>query len=252
MYSTRGSGPPGEVLVNVVPFTLRVVVALNAQNAHMVWGLYRSVIAYNIPNNVRETQASIFVSGLRVGDIEYLKLPQATAAPEEHLGNLTATLNSASASRMLSAIGDRPITGVSVWPNPAGYNLRFVLVANGEVIRRETAYDTVAYAILWAAQFDENLPLIGTRVLTIPGGSFEVRFVSYQIVQHIPMTTGFAATVAKSIPMLLENSGRFQESFVLVVTADGQTTGIIGLWKRRSPPRNLPSISGVSHVPSTS
>ncbi|KAL8961997.1 MAG: hypothetical protein Q9193_001535 [Seirophora villosa] len=240
LYSTRGAEPLGEVVLRAVPFVLPAATTLNA---HLVWGLYRSIIAYNVPNNIRETLASIYIEGLPVADIEYLKLAPTPMATNQGPGNVTA-LTSAAALQMLSAMGDASKAEASkaeeqVMVDTNGFRLRFVLETDGQVIRRETVYDTIAYAILWTSQYSESTPLTGTRVLSVPGGGSVVRFVSYQA----EMTLGFAATVARSIPTMLESVGRFQEAFMLVQDEEAHICGVIGIWKDRARSQALSSIT---------
>lgn len=245
-YTTRGSEPVGEVVVYAVPFAMPVG---STVNAHIVWGLYRSVIAYNMPSNVRETRASIFINGFPVGKIEYTLFPQAPNVAQEPPRNVSKGLTSVSAMQMLSTLGDFSREDLN---NAGGYSLRFVLVGGGAPIRRETAYDAIAYAILYTAQYEESSTFTGTRILSVPGGDVVVRFVSYQVGEHKPMTLGFAATVVRSIPRALENCGRFQEAYVLVSAASGQSCGVIGLWKR-FPQTNIQSVSGIdSNAPEKS
>ncbi|KAL8752629.1 MAG: hypothetical protein Q9184_005670, partial [Pyrenodesmia sp. 2 TL-2023] len=96
--------------------------------------------------------------------------------------------------------------------------------------------------VVYTAQYVESTTFIGTRILSVPGGDVVVRFVSYQIGQDMPMTIGFAATIARSIPMALEERGQFQEAFVLVSTAEGRTCGMIGLGKRIDPRMGISSV----------
>ncbi|KAL8899282.1 MAG: hypothetical protein Q9207_006274 [Kuettlingeria erythrocarpa] len=239
-YTTRGSEPAREVIVDALPLPLPVG---STYNAHIVWGLYRSVIAYNMPSNVRETRASIFISEFPAGRIDYTLLPLAPIVAKENPRKANTALTSVSAMQMLSTLGDSS-RGVPI--DAGGYSLRFVLIGGGAAIRRETAYDAIAYAILYTAQFDESSIFTGTRILSVPGGDVVVRFVSYQVGERKPMTLGFAATITKSIPMALENSGRFQEAYVLVTAAEGQTCGVIGLWKREVPQTGIASVSSVN------
>ncbi|KAL8969181.1 MAG: hypothetical protein Q9197_004478 [Variospora fuerteventurae] len=244
-YSTHGTEPLGGVLVKAIPFLLPVATTLNA---HLAWGLYRSIIAFNSPDNIRETLASVFVEGLQVADIEYLNLPQMRIATKPGPTSFT-TLTSATALQMLSAVGDGSKAKGQAVGDTSGWRLRFALVTDGQLIRRETAYDAIAYAILWTSQFSESTPFKGTRILSVPGGSCVVRFVSYQDDPNKPMTLGFAATVARSIPVPLEDLG-FQEAFILVVNDEGQTCGAIGLWAATSRPHGLLGVGPVDSVTS--
>lgn len=221
-----------------MPFFLPTAATLNT---HIVWGLYRSVIAYNNPDNTRESLASVYIHGLQVADIETLKIPrlqaqaQAPVASDQGLGNDTTHLTPTSALQTLSKLDHRPKAGAMMAGDAAGFKLHWVLVARGETIRRETAYDAVAYAILWTSQYDQGASARGTRTLSVPGGDVFVRFVAYPPESRIPtLTIGFFATIANSIPKFLEASERFQEGFVQVLTANGQACGLIGIWKRGS------------------
>lgn len=140
-YSTRGTEPVGEILVDAAPFDVPVGVPLNA---HIVWGLYRSVIAYNMPDNVRETRATIMVHGLYMAKIDYTLFPQAPTVAKKESQNVNTALTSELALQMLSSVGHR-LRGNA--DNPRGYSLRFILVGGGAAIRRETAYDAIAYAM---------------------------------------------------------------------------------------------------------
>lgn len=229
MYTTRGPEPPTSVLVKAVPFLLPVASTLNA---HMAWGLYRSIVAFNVPENTRETMANIVVHGVSVGDIDYLQLPQAPVATKERSGETLANLTSASALHMLSSMDDDLPESTMPPSNAPGDRLRWNIVPNGGAIRRETAYDAVAYSILWIAQFPESTEVGGFRELTVPGGSITVRFLSFQVGRRAPMTLGYAATVATLIPHYLESLGHFREAIATIYTQDGQIRGQVGIWKQ--------------------
>ncbi|KAL8936040.1 MAG: hypothetical protein Q9216_005135 [Gyalolechia sp. 2 TL-2023] len=230
IYTTRGPEPLGLVLVRAVPFVLPVASTLNA---HIAWGLYRSIIAFNVPDNTRETVAKVAVHGLPVGDIDYLQLPQAPMVTSKRSGRTLANLTSASAMQMLSNIDDDLFQASMQPSNAPGYRLDWNIVPNGATIRRETAYDAVAYAVLWTAQFPESTELDGFRQLTVRGGSVTVRYMSFQLDRLSPMTLGFAATIAVLIPKYLEDLGHFREAIATVYTLDGRVCGQVGIWKQR-------------------
>ncbi|KAL8832688.1 MAG: hypothetical protein Q9170_004786 [Blastenia crenularia] len=219
-YATRGPEPRGNVVVNAVPFVLPAAYTINS---HLVWGLFYSVVAYNSPSNVRETIASVFIHGLPVADIDYLQASQAPVATEKIAGKPSRNLTSASALQM-SSTSDRDLV------NLGAYHVSFHFVPGGIGIRRESAYDAIAYSILWTAQFKESTRFTGLRQISVPGGRVVVRFMSYQLRGHDPLTLGFAATIVKTIPQTLESLGNFQESFMLVHTADNEICGQIGIW----------------------
>ncbi|KAL8721359.1 MAG: hypothetical protein Q9225_001938 [Loekoesia sp. 1 TL-2023] len=230
------SEPAGDVVVRAVPFVLPVVSTLNC---YMAWGLYRSIIAYNVPDNRRETVASIAVQGNPVGDIEYLLVAQASEAARAGLEKAPMNRTSAIALQRTSSMMSDPVEKAAVPSNPAGYRLSWHFVPNGGAIRRETAYDAIAYAILWTAQFSESTRFTGYRQLSVAGGRVLVRINSFQIGQRDLMTVGFAATVAKSIPEYLEKSGRFREAFVTVEAQSGEIIGQVGIWNREPRPGNV-------------
>ncbi|KAL8708973.1 MAG: hypothetical protein Q9220_006181 [cf. Caloplaca sp. 1 TL-2023] len=228
VYSTHGPQPSGPILANVVP--IYQPPEFRALNSHIAWGVYRSVIAFNYPPNLRETKATVSVLSHPNAEIGYLQTSQAPAAIQRRPGNETWDLSSASALQMLHVLDHDLSKRVTPSPNPNGFSLRFFLRQHGREIRRETAYDTVAYAILWTARFAEDTKFTGQRTIAVPGGRVYVRFQSYQIRQWDPMTLGFAATVARTLPQILEEYGRFQEAFFQVNTPDGDACGTIGIY----------------------
>lgn len=200
----------------------------------MVWGLYRSVIAYNMPDNNRETLAIVSIFGRQVAEIGYRMAPRAPVSARQVSRSVPSGLTSASA--MLSSVGDRLGAGAKIATSLVGWNLRCVLVDGGQFIRRQTAYDAIAYAMLWTSQYKQESMFTGNRVLSVPGGSVVVRFVSYPMGRHMPMTLGAAATIAEVIPSFLEDNHQFREAYIEVLTPDDQPYGIVGIWKRGSPP----------------
>ncbi|KAL9594898.1 MAG: hypothetical protein Q9179_005190 [Wetmoreana sp. 5 TL-2023] len=226
-YDTRG-GPPGAVSVHSVPYG--VTPSYQALNAHAAWGLYWSVIAFNNPNNLRETVANIIDNGLLVAQIFYRRAFATSPSAPGLLGNATAGMSFASTLQMFQGEGDESVAGAVLPQVPEGYSIRWVLVPNGAKIRRQTAYDTVAYAILWTAQFREPSRFTGTRRISVPGGRVSVYFASWQIARWEPMTFGTAATNARLIPLFLELEKQFQEGFVEFLAPDGQVVGNVGIF----------------------
>ena len=200
-YTTRGSEPPGQVMVYVLPFATPA--AFTAQNSHMAWGLYRSVIAFNNPDNLKESAATLFIEVQRVAIIRYLYAPQALNLPQDRIEGATTSLSSGSASQMLQPKDNAAMA------DALGYRLHWIRAPGGETLRRETVYDTVAHAILWTAPYLESTRFTGIRSISVPGGRTYVRLESYQIGHWDPLTYGFAATVIKAIPKFLEAQGKF-------------------------------------------
>lgn len=216
-------------MVRAVPFALPVAATLNC---YIAWGLYQSIIAYNVPDNRRETVASIKVHGYLVGDINYLQVAQAPEAAKAAIEEAPTNGTSATALQMMSSMINDPVEKAAVPSNPGGYRLSWHFVPNGGAIRRETAYDAVAYAILWTAQFSESTRFSGSRQLSVPGGRVVVRFNSFQTRRRDQLTLGFAATVVKSIPDYLEKSGHFREAFVVIEAQNGEVCGQVGIWNQ--------------------
>lgn len=226
-YSTRGSEPPGAV-VAVIPFATAPL--FTALNCHVAWGLYWSVIAFNNPENNKESAAAIFIGGRRTAVIRYLQVFQAPVSVKHGFGNATTSLSHGSALQMLRAKDNGVMRSATLMPDALGYRLKWVLAPGGKALRRETAYDTVAYAILWTAQYNEDMRFTGIRSISVPGGRVYVRLESYQVGRWDPMTFGFAATVLKTIPTFLEAHAKFEEAFFQVLTPDNSVCGSIGIF----------------------
>ena len=205
----------------------------------MAWSFYRSIIAFNSPTNIRETRVDIRIDRFPAGDIEYRRVLRTPVNTKGSSWQASTNLTSASALQLVDGRVDDPANQLSTPPNPAGFRLTWHLVPNGGGIRRETAYDVIAYAILWTSQYSESTKFTGLREMSVPGGRVVVRFMSNQNQHHDPMTFGFAATVIKSLPQVLENFGHFVESFALVSTPDNEVCGYVGIWNRGTPPSNV-------------
>lgn len=227
-YSTRGSEPPGAVITTVLPFATAPL--FTALNCHVAWGLYWSVIAFNNPENNKESAAAIFIGGRRTAVIRYLQVFQAPVSVKHGFGNATTSLSHGSALQMLRAKDNGVMRSATLMPDALGYRLKWVLAPRGKALRRETAYDTVAYAILWTAQYNEDMRFTGIRSISVPGGRVYVRLESYQVGRWDPMTFGFAATVLKTIPTFLEAHAKFEEAFFQVLTPDNSVCGSIGIF----------------------
>ncbi|KAL8727804.1 MAG: hypothetical protein Q9166_005796 [cf. Caloplaca sp. 2 TL-2023] len=228
IYTTRGPEPPGVVVTSAIPF--HTPPAYIPRNCHMAWGLYRSVIAFNYPVNVRESVATIHLDGRRIALVEYLLAPRAQVSAKGGPGNTTTSLSYVSALQMLQANDNGTLTPASLKLDALGYSLRWVFSPVGDPLRRETVYDTVAYAILWTGQFNEDTRFTGIRTISVPGGRTYLRLESYQVAHWDPMTYGFAATVTRSIPQFLETNSRFQEAFAQVLTPDNKICGTVGIF----------------------
>ncbi|KAL8860909.1 MAG: hypothetical protein Q9178_002664 [Gyalolechia marmorata] len=209
----------------VLPFATPA--AFTAQNSHMAWGLYRSVIAFNNPDNLRESAVTIFIEGRRVAIIRYLHDPPALNMPQDRIEGATTSLSSGSASQMLQLKDNATMLDAN------GYRLHWIAVRGGETLRRETVYDTVAYAILWTAPYVESVRFTGRLAISVPGGRMFVRLESLQIGHWESLTYGFIATVIKAIPKVLEAQGKFQEAFFQVLTPDNRVCGTVGIFMRR-------------------
>ncbi|CAO1605250.1 hypothetical protein XANCAGTX0491_008772 [Xanthoria calcicola] len=229
-YNTRGSEPPGVVLASVLPFATAPL--YTTLNCHVAWGLYWSVIAFNNPENNKESAATISIAGRRTAVIRYLQAAQAPAAVKHGNENATASLSYVSASQMLRANDNVAMKTATLMPDALGYRLQWVVIPGSEALRRETAYDTIAYAILWTAQYNEDMRFTGSRSIAFPGGRVFIRLESYQIGRWVPLTYGFAATVIKVIPTFLEAHGKFEEALFQVLTPDGQICGSVGIFIR--------------------
>ncbi|KAL8765356.1 MAG: hypothetical protein Q9209_007542 [Squamulea sp. 1 TL-2023] len=242
-YSTRGSAPPGAVIVNTLP--LGVPGPFTALNCHVAWGLYRSVIAFNNPENVKESATTVFARGRRIVIVRFLQAPQVLGTAEDELGNATTNLSHSSASQMLQTKDNGTVTSTTLVANPLGYRLHWVLPPDGDVLRRETVYDTAAYAMLWTAQYDEDMRFTGLRSISVPGGRTFIRLESYQIGHWSPLSYGFAATVIKTITTYLERDAGFREAFFQILTPDNRVCGTIGIFIRENIP-NLETLNAPS------
>lgn len=229
-YSTRGSEPPGAVISTVLPFATAPL--YTALNCHVAWGLYWSIIAFNNPANVKESAVAIFVGGRRNAIIRYLQAFKEPVSVIDGRGNATRSLSYASALQMLQTKDDGSMTTASRMSDAIGYRLKWVLAPGGVALRRETVYDTIAYAMLWTAQYNKEIRFTGFRSISVPGGRVFVRLESYQIGRWDPLTYGFAATVLKTIPSFLEAQARFEEAFFQVLTPDNKVCGTVGIFMR--------------------
>ncbi|KAL8846812.1 MAG: hypothetical protein Q9221_008120 [Calogaya cf. arnoldii] len=229
-YSTRGSEPLGAVIATVLPFATAPL--YTALNCHVAWGLYWSIIAFNNPANVKESAVAIFVGGRRNAIIRYLHAFKEPLSVIDGIGKAKTSLSYASALQMLQTKDDGTMTNASLMPDAIGYRLKWVLAPGGVALRRETVYDTIAYAMLWTAQHVEEMRFTGFRSISVPGGRVFVRLESYQIGRFDPLTYGFAATVLKTIPSFLEAQARFVEAFFQVLTPDNSVCGTVGIFMR--------------------
>ncbi|KAI4270852.1 MAG: hypothetical protein LQ337_006426 [Flavoplaca oasis] len=229
-YTTRGPEPPGTVVATILPFITAPL--FRALNCHVAWGLYWSIIAFNNPANVRESAVATFTGGRRNAIIRYLQVSPAPASFNDRLDNTTTSLSYGSALQMLQTQDQGQRTSATLVQDDVGYQLKWLLVSGGEVLRRETVYDTIAYAMLWTAQYTEDMRFIGLRSISVPGGRVYVRLESYQVGRWVPMTYGFAATVLKTIPSYLEANAKFEEAFFQVLTPDSKVCGSVGIFIR--------------------
>ncbi|KAL8680637.1 MAG: hypothetical protein Q9186_003175 [Xanthomendoza sp. 1 TL-2023] len=225
LYTTRGPEPVESIVVNVVPFA--VPSGYIPKNCHLAWGLYRSVIAFNVPSNVRESAVNIFLHGQRIAKIEYLQVSEALAKAKDGSSNDTMSSPSVSEMEMIQLGGD----GVTT-PIPAMYTLRWRMSAHGHSIRRETAYDTVAFAILYAAPFAEDAKLQGYRTISFAGGQAFVTFDSNPIGHWPAITWGQAASIVRLLPTFLEQKERFQDAFAQVYTPNNKLFGMVGIFHK--------------------
>lgn len=225
IYSTRG-GPSGTVVLNVLPGGQAPGQSLNS---HIAWGLYRSVIAFNSPNNIRETMATVLIYGRLVGQVEYCRTWSPLPSDKSLVGDATS-VSFASALQLLQGEGDAVVMRAISTPVTDGYSFRWVPATRGAKIRRETAYDTIAYAILWTAQFRDTTRFTGSRHISVPGGRVYVGFASWQIGRWEPLTFGLAATFAKMMPPFLELGVQFQEGFFEYFAPDGELVAKVGIF----------------------
>ncbi|KAI4228045.1 MAG: hypothetical protein L6R40_008159 [Gallowayella cf. fulva] len=95
-YSTRGPEPSGSIVVSAVVFAGPP--GYIPLNCHLAWGLYRSVIAFNSPDNVRESVATVSLDGRRSAQIEYLQARKASLIARDSPKNDTTSLSLFSAT----------------------------------------------------------------------------------------------------------------------------------------------------------
>ncbi|KAL9596715.1 MAG: hypothetical protein Q9219_005626 [cf. Caloplaca sp. 3 TL-2023] len=233
-YITRGTNPPRNVEVTAEPFILPTA---NTMNCHLAWGLYRSVIAFNNPDNTRETIASIRIHGVQVADLDFLEvLSPSTVAAKEDLEDPAddrpiTNLTSATALKLLASTGTNSTKRARAPASRLRYSMSWHAELGGAHLRRQSAYDAIAYAILWTSQFPESASVTGHVSCAVPGGRIVVRFMSYSFGGLGLMTYGFVATILRSLPDFLEGLAYFQEAFVTISLDDGRHVGQIGIYK---------------------
>ncbi|KAL9580062.1 MAG: hypothetical protein Q9212_004719 [Teloschistes hypoglaucus] len=215
-FDTRG--PPhlhSTVMIHAIPRSVPWPAPLNK---HMAWALYYSVIAFNNPTNTRELLASIFLYDKLVGSIDYRKISPLLSSAQEPGGNATANM-----AQLLQDTG----------ATESGFSLRWMPVPGGAFIRRETAYDTVAYAILCTAPLSKDTRLIARDRVAVPGGHV------YLNIDPGPrgsrwgtMAVGTIAQILPQIPRFLEQDIAFQEAAFEYVAPDGSYAGSVGIYVR--------------------
>ncbi|KAL8801049.1 MAG: hypothetical protein Q9182_004741 [Xanthomendoza sp. 2 TL-2023] len=223
LYNTQGPEPTGAIVVSAVPFAS--LHGYIPQNCHLVWGLYRSVIAFNVPNNVRESAANVFLDGLRIAKIEWLQVSQARVHARDGSSNDTTSPSPVSEMQMMRLADHGELTPLT---------LKWRMSPTGHSIRRETAYDTVAFAILYTANFQENTRVQGYRTVSFPGGRLFVAFDSNPIGRWPAITWGQAARVVTLLPTFLEGQERFQDALVQLYTPDDRLIGMVGIFNKRN------------------
>ncbi|KAL8662713.1 MAG: hypothetical protein Q9202_004498 [Teloschistes flavicans] len=219
-FNTRGATfDPSTVMVHAIPRTLSMPRTLNK---FMAWGLYYSVIAFNNPANTRELSANIFLYDRLVGSIEYRKVPRALSPAKGPAGNVTASM-----AQLLQNEDDQTAAKAA---NP-GFSLRWMPVRGGAFIRRETAYDTIAYAILCTAPLPRETKLLYKDRVAVPGGQV------YLGIDPGPpggqwgtMTIETVARIFPQIPRFLEQDVAFREAAFEYVAPDGTYAGSVGMY----------------------
>ncbi|KAL8991764.1 MAG: hypothetical protein Q9169_007673, partial [Polycauliona sp. 2 TL-2023] len=227
-YTTRGSEPPRQVVTTILPFATSPL--STARNCHVAWGLYWSIIAFNSPANIRESAMATYTGGRRNTVIRYLQASPAPMSGSFEPGNATTSLSHGSALQMFQAKDNGLSTSTTLVQDEVGYRLKWALAPRGETLRRETVYDTIAYAMLWTAQYQEEMRFTGFRSISVPGGRVFVRLESWQVGRWMAMTYGFAATVIKTIPQFLEAHTKFVEAFFQILAPDGTICGSVGIF----------------------
>ncbi|KAL8689039.1 MAG: hypothetical protein Q9218_005197 [Villophora microphyllina] len=227
-YSTRG-GPlsPGTVAVHAVA---RTVPPPQNLNMHMAWALYYSVIAFNNPVNIRETTANIFLYDKLVGHVDYRHALGPMSSAEEPTGNATASAITTSMAQLLQTEDDAVVTKALSPVADEGFSLRWKILPYGGKIRRETAFDTIAYTILCTGPLDKEARLQGERRVAVPGGRVFLKIDPGRTGRWGPMTVGTIAELAQRMAQFLEVGGTFQEALIEYIAPDGSTVGSLGIF----------------------
>ncbi|KAL8970465.1 MAG: hypothetical protein Q9183_001513, partial [Haloplaca sp. 2 TL-2023] len=228
-YTTRGD-PAGSVVVVTRPGT-ELSPPLRPANRDVLWALYTSVIAFNNPVNVRESRATSRFIDTPTGQVYFYRAAPIPLTPELPSVDGTGEPNasSLSSSRGSRAADEMKKLAVRL---TNGYSFQWIRVPGGSQIRRESAYDVIAYAILWTAREEQKEELADDdiRRVAFPGSPNYIAFTTYQVKQWKRLTFGEAALFAKTMAVYLELGPIFTEGFFQYLAPDGEIVGKIGIF----------------------
>ena len=229
IISLQSKDYPSDVVIILKPFLDRLG-RVQARNAHFEWALYRSVIAFNNPRNLRTLVARIIIGRQRVAEIEYsirhrVSESEVAEFPTSVINNALATsfaVKSTSHEQLTN--GMLPVAGVP-------FDVRWNTLIGGKTLRRETVFDTAAYVILWTGQQPRHRFMYSLETIKIPGNA-----MFFQIDPE-PPHIGYAITVemfadlVKAMVILLERNRRFCETYLELLTAKKKLVAIISLYE---------------------
>ncbi|KAL8639693.1 MAG: hypothetical protein Q9228_003298 [Teloschistes exilis] len=240
-FNTRGPPHvPSTVMIHAIP---RSVPWPESLNKHMAWALYYSVIAFNNPANNRELSASVFLYDKLVGSIDYRKTSPGLSSADGPAGNATASM-----AQLLQNEDNQTETGAK----ESGFSLRWMPVPGGAFIRRETAYDTVAYAILCTAPLQKDTRLIAPERVAVPGGHVYLKIDPGRFGGRWgTMSAGTIAQILPQIPRFLEQDIAFQEAAFEYIAPDGSYAGSVGLYVTTHEAANPSNLLGGNAASST-
>ncbi|KAI4195072.1 MAG: hypothetical protein LQ350_007403 [Teloschistes chrysophthalmus] len=226
IFDTRGPPhDPSTVMIHAIPRTVPWPAPLNK---HMAWALYYSVIAFNNPANTRELLATVFLYDKLVGSIDYRKTSPVLSSAQGPGGNATANM-----AQLLQDEDNHTGAKALSPPTQSGFSLRWMPVPGGAFIRRETAYDTVAYAILCTAPLSKDTRLIAKDRVAVPGGHVFLKIdPGPRESRWGTMAVGTIAQILPQIPRFLEHDRAFHEAAFEYVAPDGSYAGSVGIYVR--------------------
>ena len=189
------------------------------------------MIAFNNPSNVRESRATSRFLDTPTGQLYFYRAAPTPAVPELPSVDGTAEPNASSLPFSRDSRDASEIKKLAARLTD-GYSFRWMPVPGGAPIRRESAYDVIAYAILWTAREEqkEELAVDDIRRIAYDGSTNHIAFVTFQVKQWKRLTFGEAALFAKTMAVYLELAPIFTEAFFEYLAPDGEIVGKIGIF----------------------